>query len=138
LHQLTRSPGLPLILLSSVLLLGGCDDDCVEVDTSCDPLYEPTFENVYNNTLAVSCAVGNGTCHTSDGQATAGGLAFTSQDAAYDALENGRVEAGDASCSLIVERIAATDDADVMPPGSPLSEAERCSIIQWIEAGAPR
>jgi hypothetical protein len=119
------------------MFMCGCDDDCVEVDTSCSPLYEPTFDNIYTNTLSVSCSVGNGTCHTSDGQATAGNLAFTSAADAYAMLVNGRVETGDAACSLLVLRIEA-DDSDVMPPGSPLSEAERCAITQWVANGAAR
>lgn len=123
------------VTFSAALGCAGVGCSGVDVDTECTPLYEPTFDNVYQNTLAVSCAVGNGTCHTSD--ASAGGLAFPDADSAYAALLDDRVEPGDASCSLIVERIASDGD-DVMPPGSPLNETERCSIVQWIEAGAER
>lgn len=130
---------LALALAAYVLALSACDDDCVDVDTSCTPLYEPTFDNVYTNTLAVSCAVGNGTCHTDDGQTVAGGLGFATADEAYAALTGSaeRVLGGDASCSLLVSRIEASG-SDGMPPGSPLPEAERCAIMQWVANGAAR
>lgn len=105
---------------------------------ACSPLYAPTFDNIYDRTLAKTCALSGGSCHAAEGQA--GGLSFESIDAAYDHLTTGeppRVIAGDAACSLFVERIEATDDR-VMPPGSPLSEAERCAVEQWIENGAQR
>lgn len=127
------------IAAACVLACSGCDDDCVAVDTSCTPLYEPTFDNVYTNTLAVSCAVGNGTCHTADGASVAGGMAFDSADEAYAALAGSaeRVVAGDAACSLLVARVEATG-SDGMPPGSPLAEAERCAIVRWVANGAAR
>ena len=71
-----------------------------------------------------------------------GGLIFADEDSAYAALlgEGGgksRVVAGDAACSLMIERLDATD-AKVMPPGAPLADAERCAIAQWIQNGAKR
>lgn len=135
-HQLTKSiPALLAFTLCGTISTIGCDGDCVDIDTTCTPLYEPTFDNIYTNTLSVSCSVGNGTCHTSD--ASAGGLSFASADTAFAMLTDGRVDGGDASCSLLTQRIAATD-SDVMPPGKPLPEAERCAITQWINNGAAR
>ncbi len=120
---------------------GGCGDECVEVRTDCAPLYEPTFDNVYHNTLAQSCAVGGSSCHTASG--AQGGMSFVDADQAYRMLtgaidDKQRVIAGDASCSLLVARIAAPEDEDVMPPGSRLPDNEVCSIVKWVEAGAAR
>jgi hypothetical protein len=118
--------------------VSACDDSCVDVNTSCTPLYEPTFDNVYTNTLAVSCAVGNGTCHTGDG-ASAGGLAFNTADSSYEALTGAsqRAIASDAACSPMVVRVAGGGD-NAMPPGKPLSAEERCAIVQWVQNGARR
>ncbi len=132
---------------------GGADDDavpaCISVDfdlTECAPLYQPTFDNVYQNTLLPGCVFEGGSCH-SDAQAsgaTANGLEFSSADAAHAALmgdAGGRpfVDVEDVSCSLFFVRLAV-DDADLrMPPGeSPRSDAELCAIAQWIEGGAQR
>ncbi|MCA9622577.1 MAG: hypothetical protein KC731_26335 [Myxococcales bacterium] len=129
------SLGLGLAVIGSLASATGCGDDCVEVALDCDPLYEPTFANVHENTLVESCAVGS-TCHTAD--ARRGGLDLETADAAYAGLvDDGRVVAGDPSCSLLAQRIASEGD-DVMPPGAPLADAERCAILQWIDAGAPR
>ena len=139
-----------LVALSSLASLAfgaGCGEpapsgECVDTldVATCNPLYSPTFDEVYERTLAKTCALSGASCHAAEGQA--GGLSFESADAAYDHLTSGEtphVIAGDAACSPLVERIEATDDdARVMPPGSPLSDAERCAIEQWIENGAKR
>lgn len=110
------------------------------LDTAtCQPLYDPTFDNVYEKTLAKTCALSGSSCHSAEG--AQGGLSFESADAAYEHLTGGgdpKVKSGDAACSLLVERIESTDDATLMPPGSPLSDAERCAIEQWIQNGAKR
>ncbi|MFO0591028.1 MAG: c-type cytochrome domain-containing protein [Polyangiaceae bacterium] len=142
-----RLVSIGMLGVASIALASGCGQpsnsgsgECVaDLDpAACSPLYPPTFDNVYARTLAKTCALSGGSCHAAEGQA--GGLSFESADAAYEHLTSGtkpRVIAGDAACSLIVERIEATDDR-VMPPGSPLSDAERCAVEQWIENGAQR
>ena len=52
--------------------------------------------------------------------------------------EEARVIAGDPACSLLVERLVSSDPKLQMPPGNPLSAAERCALVQWIEKGATR
>lgn len=121
-------------LIVAVAALAGCGgDDCVEVSTSCTPQYEPTFDQVYANTLSPSCAIAG--CHGGDvGQ---GGLAMGADpDAAYRALL-GYVTPGDPGCSVVVEHLEPEGFGD-MPPGITLSEEERCSIRQWIANGADR
>ena len=82
-----------------------------------------------------SCAVGS-TCHSAAGDR--GGLTLTSAQGAYDELVGEeRVIPGDAGCSDMIQRILSDGD-DAMPPGSPLSEAERCALIQWVANGAER
>ena len=136
-----------LASVASIALASGCGEpsnsgsgECVaDLDPSaCSPLYSPTFDDVFTRTLTKTCALSGGACHAAEGDA--GGLSFESADAAYEHLTGGtkpRVIAGDAACSLITVRIEAKDDR-IMPPGSPLSEAERCAIEQWIENGATR
>ncbi len=121
--------------------LGGCSDDCVAVPVDCAPLYAPSFDNVFTRTLVPTCASGGSSCHAPSGGR--GGLVFEDQAAAYDALVGHaagsggtRVIAGDAGCSLLVQKLESTDEAFQMPPGSPLSAPERCAIEQWIADGA--
>src|SRR5512132_1248561 len=103
-------------LLAGALLACGCSDGapaqaCVEtLDLACAPLYSPTFDQVYTRTLQPTCALAGASCHSSEG--AMGGLVFADPDAAYDALlgKSGaaaRVVAGDAACSVIVERLYA-------------------------------
>jgi hypothetical protein len=118
----------------------GCSDDgatCVEnLDSSCAPLYEPTFDNLFSRTLEMRCGVAGGACHSAEGHQA--GLVFDNADDSYANLVNaGRVIPGDAACSLLVERIEGSG-VPVMPPGAPMSDAERCAIETWIDNGAQR
>lgn len=129
-------------LLSAVLAASGsgCSDDapaCIEVSVEdCQPLYEPTFDNVYERTLAPSCGVAGSQCHAREG--ARGGLVFADVDEAHALLTDGRrVIPGDAQCSELAVRIESTG-ALQMPPQTRLPEAERCSILQWIANGAER
>ena len=108
-----------------------CADD---LTSSCQPLYPPTFDAVYTNTIQSSCAIGGASCHgSSPGQ---GGLVFADIDASYAALQP--YLADDATCSTLVSRISSNDEEVQMPPGQRLSDAARCSIFLWVAAGAPR
>jgi hypothetical protein len=124
----------------SVLLYGGaCGDDqtCVEaLGPACDPLYEPVFEQVFNRTLKPGCAVEGNACHS--GSTAKAGLRMDDIDMSYELLvPGGRVIPGDPGCSLLSTRLAG-QNGGVMPPGDPLSEAERCAIETWIANGAQR
>jgi hypothetical protein len=125
---------LALVAACSALLVG-CSPDCVEVASDCAPLYEPSFEQVFTRTLAPTCAGGGSACHGSEGGR--GGLVFAEKSASHAALVGGGlVVPGDPGCSELVARLAS-DDPDVqMPPGAPLSVAERCAIERWIAGGA--
>jgi hypothetical protein len=116
----------------------GCGRECVEdLPASCTPLYDPTFDNVFNNTLRPTCAAPGASCHSAAGER--GGLVFEDPDRSYELLVGEeRALAGDAACSEMVVRIESDDPDVVMPPGAPLAAAERCAIAQWIAAGAPR
>ena len=124
-----------------VLALAGCPTssppDCITVDTACAPLYAPTFDNVYTMTLQPDCGASRGSCHSATGHK--GGMSFETADAAYQALvTDGRVTPGDPGCSLMIVRTSSPGETYQMPPGSPLIEAERCALIQWVASGAPR
>ncbi|MEP7122247.1 MAG: c-type cytochrome domain-containing protein [Byssovorax sp.] len=135
-----------LAWIALAALASGCSSPetatgCVtSLDLTCAPLYDPTFDQIYTRTLKPTCALSGASCHASEGQM--GGLAFADADSAYAALlgEGGakpRVVAGDAACSLLIERLDATD-SKVMPPGAPLADAERCAVAKWIQDGAKR
>jgi hypothetical protein len=122
------------------LALAGCPTDppppCVTVDTACAPLYTPTFDNLYNRTLRDTCGSQNSSCHSAVGMQ--GGMSFQDAKHAFDALLAGRVKPGDPGCSKLIVRTDSPGASYQMPPGDPLSEAERCVLIQWVAAGAMR
>jgi len=114
----------------------GDDDACIDVDLTCQPLYDPVFDEVFTRTLLPKCGVPGSACHGDSGRQN--GLGFVTADEAYDLLLASRVVPGDPGCSLIVRRIESSDSSFVMPPGAPIAAAERCAIIQWIADGAQR
>lgn len=128
-------PLLALALLGCGKGGNGAEEVCVpDLPAECDALYAPTFDNVHAQTIATSCAVGG--CH--DAEAPAGGLDLDDPDVAYaNLVDDGLVLPGDAACSLLMLRLEGYR-TDVMPPGSPLPDAELCAIQQWIDAGAER
>lgn len=109
---------------------------CIAVDTACAPLYTPTFDNVYTNTLKPSCGANNSSCHSASGMK--GGLSFADIDTAYAGLTNGRVTAMDAACSEFVVRTSSPGSDYEMPPGAPLSASAQCALRQWVQNGAQR
>lgn len=138
-----------LLLWTAVVLVplaaSGCGGEgatCADVSTDCTPLYTPDYAEIFDRTLRPTCGQAGSSCHAAEG--AKGGLVFEDPDVAYDQLLNGsggrpaRVVPGDAACSPLVERIASTDPKRLMPPGRPLSEEVRCSIVKWIEGGAAR
>lgn len=120
--------------------LVGCTSElppaCITVDTTCAPLYAPSFDNVYTMTLKNTCGSERSSCHSAAGKQ--GGMSFQDEQHAYDALLAGRVMPGDPGCSKMVVRTSSPGESYQMPPGDPLSPAERCSLLQWVAAGAPR
>jgi hypothetical protein len=131
---------LPLLLVG---MTAGCADvfapDCVSVNTDCAPLYEPTFENVYQQTLVSKCAVAGGACHAAAGGK--GGLVLEGLDVAYDSLVGGGsplVNVATPGCSSLAVRLESDEASYVMPLGAKLSDAERCAIHQWVAGGAAK
>lgn len=123
-----------VVLLS---LLAGCPEAppaCATAETTCAPLYTPTWDNVYAKTIAVSCGSDRSSCHNDKGKS--GGITFADKDTSYTELLAGRVTPGNAGCSLMVVRIEGVGKDYQMPQGDPLSEPERCAIAQWVEHGA--
>lgn len=117
--------------------------DCVPVapekaSAACTPLYEPSYANVFAQTLQPTCAKSGVSCHASSGKQ--GGVAFDDADVAYTQLleTTQAVRAGDPACSAIVARVVATDGNVRMPPGRSIDPGEQCAIIQWIANGAKR
>jgi hypothetical protein len=128
-----------LVAMLAAPLLASCTSDpppaCVVVDAICAPLYAPTFDNVYAMTLQTTCGSGRAACHSAAG--AQGGMAFDTKQHAYDALLAGRVTPNDPGCSKLIVRTSSPGAAYQMPPGDPLNQAERCALIQWVQAGAP-
>jgi hypothetical protein len=127
-------------LAALAVVLAGCPDDgppeCVTVDTLCAPLYQPTFENVFNTTIRMTCGNQLGSCHSAQG---AGNMSLVDAPTAYASLLDGRVTPGDPGCSELIVRTHAPGKGYLMPPGSGpgLSAPERCALVQWVQAGAP-
>ncbi|HEX3757064.1 MAG TPA: c-type cytochrome domain-containing protein [Kofleriaceae bacterium] len=120
-------------------LAAGCSADpppaCITVDTSCAPLYAPTFDNIYTMTLRDTCGSQSASCHSAVGMQ--GGMSFQDQQHAFDALLAGRVVPGNPGCSKMIVRTDSPGASYQMPPGDPLSEPARCALIQWVAMGAP-
>jgi hypothetical protein len=118
--------------------LAGCPDDgppaCVTVETSCTPLYEPTFDNVFNNTLRAGCGSELDACHSAAG---AGRMSLADPATAHASLLAGRVTPGDPGCSELIVRTGAPGKDYQMPPGIALGATEHCALILWVQAGAP-
>jgi hypothetical protein len=87
----------------------------------------PTFTQLYNDILIVSCA--GGACHDPGIQK---GITFASQSSAYMAVRN-RVTPGNGEGSSFF----FTVNSGTMPPGGPkLSTTNLAMIRAWIDAGA--
>ncbi len=134
-----------MLLIAIIAVGAGCADDapleCVEVSAQCDPLYAPEFDQIFVRTLQPKCALEGGSCHSIEGAKA--GLIFEDADTTYDLLlgltdGDQRVIPFDINCSILSSRISTSRSSLLMPPGSPLSAAERCVIIQWINNGAER
>lgn len=129
------------LLAALALPLGGCGDDtltCVEVDLDCAPAYPPTFDNVFDMTLAPKCGLSN-VCHA--GSNPRGGLDLSDRDTAYQQLvEAGGdlVIPGDPSCSVMIERVFTTSSSLRMPRGTSLPDPEQCALALWVGGGAVR
>lgn len=152
--MLSTTPAVTLRLAVALVLavaLGGtaCEgassDDggtpsCVERDaTACMPLYEPTWDRVFANTIEPRCGTPGSACHAETSAAGAGdGFVVSDMAATHTALlDHGFVVPSDEACSEMMVRLDTTDDVLRMPPGAePLPEAERCAVAQWIANGA--
>jgi len=123
------------VRVAALVALAACagGPPCVEVTADCDPLYEPTFDEIHARTLLPTCAVGG--CHS--GSSPTGGLDYTDPDHAWEVLQP-YVDGEDLGCTTLIRYLHAADPADGMPPGAPLDESERCVLRQWVHAGAPR
>lgn len=138
---MTKITALFIAALGGLAACSSGSDECVAVSPECTPLYAPTFENVFTNTLQQRCGVPGVACHAREG--AKGGLVFVDIDESYALLTgaNGgpsRVDSAELGCGELVSRVASDDPSRVMPPAAPLGDAELCSIIQWVAGGAQR
>lgn len=126
------------ITIVSASSLSACESEgeqCIEAQATCNPLYQPVFDEVFSRTIQPSCAIA-GACHS--GPSAQAGLRMDDADEAYRLLvDEGRLIPGDPSCSLLTSRLVGTRGG-VMPPGAMLSDTERCAIETWIADGAKR
>jgi hypothetical protein len=87
----------------------------------------PTFTQLYNHILIVSCA--GGACHDPGIQK---GISFASQASAYSAVRN-RVTPGNGEGSSFFYTV----NSGKMPPGGPTLSATNLAMIRaWIDASA--
>jgi hypothetical protein len=137
------------VMLAAVLCSPACDGGadegdggpaCVSRDASaCMPLYEPSWERVFTETIAPRCGTPGTACHGQAAAAGAGGGLVVSDMAATHAalLDGGFVVASDEACSELMVRLDTDDAALRMPPGAQaLDEPERCAVARWIAEGA--
>jgi hypothetical protein len=123
---------------------GAADPPCVpDLTASCAATYAPpTFDAIFTNILLPNCAIGTGTCHTSD--FGAGGIVFAVEDASYATLvgKDGGVPyvlPADPGCSTLMKRLESSDPSYHMPRGPNfLSAGDLCTIVQWISEGGAR
>jgi len=131
--------------------LGACgnssspgDPPCVTVPAAtCAATYAPAvFDTIFTSIFQPNCAVGTGTCHTSD--FAAGGIVFADPNVAYATLlgtsgGTAYVLPKDPSCSTLMKRLESIDPTYHMPKGNTsLSQGDLCTIVQWIDEGAAR
>ncbi len=126
---------------------GGLEPDCPADVAPPDPQFDPnavlSFDELYDQVLAVDCAP----CHTSR---ALGGLRMANADAAFENLINipaetgsclgrTRVIAGDPDNSLLFSKVAGVNlCGPLMPLGGTLNGPAIEEIRKWIEAGAAR
>jgi hypothetical protein len=141
------------VALFGVLTLSACGDDdpqggsepsCLSEPgpLDCDALYgkNPTFSQVYTNTLSPRCATSG--CHS--GPSPAGSMQLGTEDQAFESLHSDastggpRVVGGDIQCGKVIVRLETHGEAWSMPPGTPLKPNDLCSVRHWIKNGAGR
>ena len=144
-----------LCWVSAVALAAcGCTDDgvppedevpeCISYSLDgCSLLYPPSYDQVWNQTLANTCGSTGTSCHAQDDAAGAvNGMTFIDPLVTWDHLTTGDedgplVVAGDPECSRLFVRLATDNPAIRMPPGeAPLPPNTLCSIGTWISDGA--
>ena len=109
---------------------------CTSVDPACEPTYEPSYDAIFTRVLQPTCGKSGVSCHSTRGRQ--GALSFEDADVAYDELLASAVRPGNAACSELVVRLESTDSAERMPPPAAIPAEDRCAIVRWIQAGAPR
>lgn len=139
-HSVLRSA----LAFATVATSLGCGDDGGEcllaVTTECDVSYEPTYTNIFNNTLRPTCGGPGVSCHGEDGRR--GGLVFATAGESYDLLlgitdGRSRVTPGEPDASMLLQRLECSSPLPRMPLNSdPLPATARCAIAKWIAAGA--
>jgi len=158
-QAIRSSPGccaaLALLLAATAACNGDDDDaaarddggngDCIDpLPLDCRPSFEPaTYQAVFSNVLRPSCgSSASGTqCHSAAGMQ--GGLVLGDADEGYDSLlgtNDGRprVVRGKPECSMLIQRLEASDRRVRMPLNAtePLDEGLRCAVRLWIAEGA--
>jgi len=122
--------------IAVLLLVAGCgaEGSCLVLPADCVPQYDPVFDEIWDNTLSVSCALSG--CHGPDDRS--GGLSLgDNPDNAFDALQR-YITPGDAPCSRLMKHLEPTGGRSQMPPGGALLDEERCVVRTWINDGAVR
>jgi hypothetical protein len=148
--------GLAALLVAAGACNGDDDDDAQTEDAGdgacgeplpldCRPSFEPaSYEAIFSNVLRPSCgSSASGTrCHGAAGMQA--GLVLADLDEGYDSLLGGddgrpRVVPGKPECSILIQRIEASDPRVRMPlSAAPLDEGQRCAIRLWVADGAER
>jgi len=97
----------------------------------------PDFQREVRPLLADRCFA----CHGPDEEARKRGLRLDTAEGATATLKSGKraIVPGDLAASEMARRIESADPRRAMPPEAlhrPLDEAQRATLLRWIEAGA--
>lgn len=115
-------------ILILTLACGG--EPCLEA-LACPPRETPTFEVLYDEVLAPSCAFASRSCH---GPGGARRPSMVDLETAREELDP-YVVPGEPLCSELVRRVSSEEAGFRMPPAasSRLSDDAICAIAAWVD-----
>lgn len=128
------------VLASASLALGACGPEpeprCVDAGVAiehCASEPAPDYATLFETVLRPTCGREGPSCH---GPGADDSLFFVGAEESRAYLLEHHVVPGSPACSELYQRVTSDDPFFRMPPAEPLSEASRCAIARWIEAGA--
>ncbi|MEZ4253262.1 MAG: c-type cytochrome domain-containing protein [Polyangiales bacterium] len=121
-----------LFLLAGWLAVAGCGGEACIDELACGPTETPSFDTLYAEVLAPSCAIASRSCHGPGGARTPSMVDAETARAELEAY----VVPGRPLCSEVVVRVTSTEAGERMPPAaaSRLASEDVCRLAAWIDA----